>query len=281
MRRLVLALVVAGLILAGCNPAPAQTPTPASDLVGTMVAQTLAAVPSLTPSLATQEPPTATIAVLASPTPGTGEVGGRVCYPSGASAMTAYFEESSSHQVTELPLADRQPTYKVTLPPGTYLAYAWLDDFSQGGSYSQCGTDDSCTDARPLAFPVLAGQALTTIDLCDWSHGPFDIPYPPGHSIESATGIISGSIRNYPNGDLPSLTVVAFNQGNGYWYWVGTVAGQTFYSIADLPPGTYQVVAYDSHDRAGGSPLATVTAGETTTANVTDWNGAYPDNPAR
>jgi hypothetical protein len=195
--------------------------------------------------------------------------------------MTAYFEETSSHQVTEVPLSDRQPSYNVGLQPGTYIAYAWLNDFSQGGSYSACGADASCKDATPLAFVVGATHSPDQIDLCDWSHGPFDIPYPPGHSFESTTGRISGSVKGYPYGSLPALTIVAFNQGNGYWYWVGTAAGQGDFSITELPPGSYQVVAYDSKGRAGGSPVVNVLAGQNSVANVTDWRGSYPGSPAK
>lgn len=279
MGRIVVVLLAAALVLAGCRDGAAQTPAPTTDLVGTMVAETLAAVPTITPAVVT-EIATPTLALFASATPGTGEVGGRVCYPSGASAMTAYFEQSSSHEVTELALTGRQPNYSLSLVPGTYIAYAWLNDFSQGGSYSKCGADDSCKDAKPLAFPILAGDKLDGIHLCDWSHGPFDIPYPPGHPVESATGRLSGTIRHYPYGGLPELTVVAFNQGNGYWYWIGTATGQSSYSIADLPPGRYQAVAYDSDGHAGGSAVVAVTAGQTTETDVADWGGSYPDNPA-
>lgn len=270
---------MAALLLTSCAPAASEVPTPTPDLVSTMVAATLSVVPS--PTSVTETPsPSPTIAAIFSPTPGTGEVTGRACYPSGSDAMTAYFENTSTHQATELALVGRQPDYTATLQPGTYIAYAWLNDFSQGGSYSRCGTDHTCNDATPLVFPVLAGEKLEGIDLCDWSHGPFDIPYPPGHSQEQTTGAINGSISGYPFGSLPALTVVAFNQGNGYWYWVGTVPGQSVYTITELPPGSYQVVAYDEDGHAGGSAVVTVEAGETVNADVGDWRGGYPENPA-
>jgi hypothetical protein len=193
--------------------------------------------------------------------------------------MTVYFETGESHTVTDLPISGNQPTYSIDLAPGNYLAYAWLNDFSLSGSYSRCGAAAGCSDAKPLSFNVLAGQTSTGIDICDWTHGPFDIPYPPGHDAQSTTGNISGSIAGYPYGSLPVLTVVAFNQGNGYWYWVGTASGQNSYSITELPPGTYQVVAYDNKNRSGGSLPVTVTAGKTVTANIGDWGGSYPDNP--
>lgn len=279
MLRYLLLLTLAALILAGCALGPQPSPTPTHDLVGTMVAATMAAVPSPTPPPPSSTPVAATI-VVASPTPGTGKVAGKVCYPSGASAMTAYFENMASHATTELPLSGGQVSYSIDLPPATYTAYAWLNDFSQGGSYSECGAAAGCSDAKPLPFEVSAGGSLTGIDLCDWSHGPFDIPYPPGHSVQSSTGDLSGSISHYPNGNLPVLTVVAFNQGTGYWYYVRTAAGQASYAIMDiLPPGSYQVVAYDNNGHAGGSGIVSVTAGEMTTANISDWGGGYPENP--
>jgi hypothetical protein len=279
MRRLIIVFVGFVILLCGCNSGAAEaTATAQVDLVGTLVASTLEAVPS-----PTTVPPTPTLIVAstsaASPTPGEGSVSGKVCYPSGSSSMTAYFEDSASHIVTALDISGGQPTYTVDLIPATYTAYAWLNDFSQGGSYSKCGASAGCNDATPLGFQVSAGQALTGIDLCDWSHGPFDIPYPPGHPAQSVTGIISGSVSNYPYGSLPRLTIVAFNQANGYWYWIGTASGQSNYTIADLPPGTYQVVAYDSDNHAGGSPVVAVTTGNTTTATISDWGGSYPENP--
>jgi hypothetical protein len=272
-------LAFAVVFLSGCAIGQRPSPTPTPDLVGTMVAATMAALPSPTPPLPTATPVTPTI-MAASPTPATGNVTGVACYPTGASAMTAYFENMVSHVTAELALSGGQASYTIDLPPATYTAYAWLNDFSQAGSYSKCGADASCSDARPLPFEVSAGSSLTGIDLCDWSHGPFDIPYPPGHSVQTSTGDLSGSISHYPYGNLPVLTVVAFNQGTGYWYYIRTAAGQASYAITDiLPPGSYQAVAYDDDGHAGGSDIVSVTVGQMTTANISDWGGGYPENP--
>jgi len=279
MRRVAHFLAGLTMFLTGCSLGAAQvSPTSGADRVGTLVAATLAAIPSSTPARPT---PTLTpnIGGVVSPTPGLGNVSGKVCYPSGASAVTAYFEDSASHVVNELGISGGLPSYTIDLPPATYTAYSWLNDFSLGGSYSKCGATPGCNGATPLPFVVLAGQSLSGIDLCDWSHGPFDIPYPPGHTVQSTTGIISGSISGYPSGNLPTLTIVAFNRVTGYWYWVGTANRQASYSITDLPPGSYQVVAYDSGNHGGGSPVVAVTAGDTAIANISDWAGSYPDNP--
>ena len=279
MRRIAIIIFVFAIGLVGCNlNTSTPTPTQNADLVGTMVAATLSAVPTLT-SLPEQPTSTPQIFSAPSPTAKTGMVSGKVCYPSGANAMTAYFEATDTHAVKDLPISGGESTYTLALTPGSYLAYAWLNDFSLGGSYSKCGATADCNDAKPIPFIVNAGQDTTGVDLCDWTHGPFDIPYPPGYSPSITTGIISGSISGYPYGDLPTLTIVAFNQGSGYWYWVGTAAGQTNYTISELPPGTYQVVAYDGKNRSGGSSLITVTAGQTANAVIDDWSGSYPDNP--
>jgi hypothetical protein len=51
--------------------------------------------------------------------------------------------------------------------------------------------------------------------------------------------------------------------------------------MVNLPPGKYQVVAYDGSGRAGGSDVVTVTAGDSAQADVTDWNGSFPANPVK
>lgn len=57
-----------------------------------------------------------------------GTVKGSICYPSEAiPAMTAYFENQVSGQVTQLAVAENQDTYSIELDPGEYLAYAYRD----------------------------------------------------------------------------------------------------------------------------------------------------------
>jgi hypothetical protein len=208
--------------------------------------------------------------------------------------MTAYFEATDSETLVELPIAGSQSSYSVKLPAGIYIAYAWLPDFSRGGLYSRavpCGLDEECEDHTVLAFSVSEQAVASGIDICDWYAGPFNVPYPPGIEQEQLTGNISGNLA-YIQDEIPGLRVVAFNLSTNYWYWSSTQEGQTFYTIADLPPGTYQVVAYDAEGRAGGHASGThelipvtVRPGETASqVDVTDWDapeGTFPQDPTR
>jgi hypothetical protein len=263
-------------ILAACN-LPKSMPEPTFDpnAVATMVEETMAGFPSPTAIAATliTVPPTSSPISLPSPTPSTGKAAGKICYPSsGRTDMRGFFQETARGVVTELSISANAIDYEIVLDPGSYIAYVWLPDFSFSGMYS--------TGKQPTPFEVIAGQTTFAIDLCDWSHGPFDVPYPPGLEPQQTTGSISGSI-GYPYGDIPQLTLVAFSKSTPYWYWVGTAPGQSYYTISNLPPGNYQVVAYDGSGHAGGSSIVSVIAGQTATANVSDWGGSYPSNPVK
>jgi hypothetical protein len=264
------------ILLAACNlPQATAEPTLDPNLVATMVEKTLAGFFTPTSQVipATASPENSTPTIEASPTPLVSEVTGKVCFPkTGRSDLRAFFQEVTKGTVTELAISAASNDYEMTLDPGSYIAYVWLPDFSFGGMYS--------TDTTPSLFSVFPGETTSGIDLCDWSHGPFDVPYPPGYEPQQTTGSIAGTIT-YPYGSIPALTVVAFSKTTPYWYWVGTGAGQSFFTIANLPPGKYQVVAYDSSGRAGGSTVVTVKAGDSVTANVTDWTGSFPANPVK
>jgi hypothetical protein len=220
-------------------------------------------------------------------------VNGKVCFPSEiVPEMTAYFENTQSHEVVELPIQQNQTSYQVELPPGKYLAYAWLPDFSLGGLYSKavpCGLKSGCDDHSPLPFEVKLGEQVQNIDLCDWYAGPFNVPYPPNKEQGQVTGGISGAL-SYPGGNSPALRVVAFNLITNNWYYVATNPGWNSYSITELPPGVYHVVAYEQKGKTGGHADAQhrlsdvfVKAGETTQgADINDWEappGAFPPNP--
>lgn len=272
--------ILLSVIFSACNLPSSATPTLSADAVATVVAATMQArTPSASPTVIPTLAATPTLASTATLT--ATQVSGKVCYPGGiATDLKAYFQNTITNQAVELPIAAGSAQYSVELTPATYIAYAWVTDFSIGGSYSACGQTSGCGDATPKSFTVAPGQQVTGIDLCDWSHGPFDVPYPPGFQPTARLGIVAGSISGYPYGNLPQLTVVAFSQDTPYWYWAGTAAGQAFYAITDLPPGDYQIVAYDDAGHAGGSPvIVTVIAGQTTTADISDWNGSYPANP--
>jgi hypothetical protein len=102
---------------------------------------------------------------------------------------------------------------------------------------------------------------------------PTDVPSP------TVPGSISGNIYGYP-GSGGQLTVMAFNQATGFWYYVIVQPGVFSFSISDLPAGRYQVVVYDLDDLRGGTPpTVDVVAGQNTSADVSDWSGSYPPNP--
>jgi len=297
-------------LLASCSfPATSETPSSetqdvlATRMAATLTAASLAISPTLqaTEALSDLTSPTptqtveATITQSPSPTPLENNVLGKICYPGESiPAMTAYFENTETEALVELPIAPGQDSYEVKLDSGTYIAYAWLPDFSQGGLYSRavpCGLNEECTDHTLLPFTVKQTEITQGIDLCDWYAGPFNVPYPPGKEQTEITGVISGSL-SYPDGSGIELRVVAFNVRTGYWYWVFAQEGQPFYSITELPPGIYNVVAYDPQGSAGGHADAdhnlldvTVESGKVTEGiDINDWNapaGAYPPDPTR
>jgi hypothetical protein len=274
VRRIYLVLPI--IILTACN-LPRQGPeaTLNPDLVATMVEETLAGFASPVVRI------TATVSVLPSSTPflrptqtpSVSKASGKVCFPnSGRTDLKGFFQNTILGTVTELAIPANANDYEIVLDPGNYIAYVWLPDFSKSGMYS--------TGNVPTPFDVTAGQTATGIDLCDWSHGPFDVPYPPGYQPQQTTGTITGEIT-YPYGGIPQLTVVAFNKTTHYWYWVGTGTGESSYSISSLPPGNYQVVAYDGSGHSGGSNVVSVKAGETVSATISDWAGPFPSNPVK
>lgn len=298
---------VSGLILVACGGSPSPASSPSAAATRSVATLTEAVTEAATATLpATQTPeapatPTETPAPLptdtptASPTALAFNVSGAICFPSETiPPMTAYFEETESGALFELPIQAGQGQYEVKLAAGTYIAYAWLEDFSRGGLYSRavpCGLGQACDDHSVLAFAVTEDEALTGIDLCDWYAGPFNVPYPPGKEQTELTGSITGSLT-YPEDELPSLRIVAFNLKTGYWYWVGTQPGAASYSLSQLPPGSYHVVAYDADGRAGGHAggnhalnEVVVESGKTTDrVDVTDWeapSGAFPEDPTR
>ena len=286
------------VILSGCN-LPNQTSTLTSDdALASIVASTLQALTRTSEYSGTEVGKTEVtdLPQLTSSTPdilaptqttdsSKGKVSGMVCFVEVTSTnMVVFFQNTANNQVREVPVSvsNYQAPYTTELEPGTYKAYAWTLDYSIGGTYSVCGVNSSCNDATPKPFTVIAGQTNENIDICDWSHGPFDVPYPPEFQPESKFGIISGGIFNYPFGGLPQLTIVAFNKETGFWFWVGTVSGQSYFTLTDLPVGTYQVVAYDSSGHAGGVSVdIVVKGGQTASADLNNWTGYYPANPLK
>lgn len=99
---------------------------------------------------------------------------------------------------------------------------------------------------------------------------------------EPGFGSISGYIYGYPYGDIPQLSIVAFEQGPPYHYWYLIIAsGSTYYSMDGyVSSGKYQVVAYDSSGHTGGcTTIVEVRNNEMVTCDITNWGGGYPAKP--
>lgn len=299
-------IIILSVVTSACGAQP--TPTSDESQLATIVAATMQALhteiatetptiyplePSMTSTSTNTPNPTLTATLTSTPLPE--NVKGRICFPGGSTpAMALYFEETEASLVFELPIVENQQEYTIKLPAGTYIAYAWLTDFSRGGMYSRavaCGLGASCEDHSVLPFEVSEMDIQEGIDICDWYAGPFNVPYPPGKEPTELTGIISGNL-SYLEDQIPELRVVAFNTRTNYWYWVFTLPGQTSYTIRELSPGIYVVVAYDGKGNSGGHAdqnhrliEVSVSAGKTTDGiHITDWGApsdAFPPDPTR
>jgi hypothetical protein len=133
-----------------------------------------------TPEIVATQEPVATN----EPTPNaiTGIVSGKVCYPSEfIPAMTAYFVEIGTGDLTEIAISENQSTYSVELPVGMYNAFAWVEDFQIGGAYTAyvaCGYAETCTDHALQAFEAVGGKEQTGVDICDWPFLAAQLPLP-------------------------------------------------------------------------------------------------------
>lgn len=115
---------------------------------------------------------------------------------------------------------------------------------------------------------------------------------------EAEFGSISGSL-SYPSEHIPPLRVTAFHLEEGHAYYVDTEENQLTYVIENLPPGTYNVVAYTDSGVAGAYSQfvldgllygfddhslipVTVTAGhDTGDIDPADWYDPDPSYPPR
>lgn len=304
-------LILISLLFTSCGDL-VPTRTGQVDTLETVVAATLTAnIPVATPTQpqavtptsqpATSTPtkaPTSTNTPLPTPTPPENNTSGKICFPGGdIPAMNLYLEVTPNKVLVKVPITAGQNTYETSLVPGTYIAYAWLTDFSRGGSYSlavTCGMKSNCTDHTLQKFTITEGEKLTGIDVCDWYGGPFAVPYPPDLKESEVTGQISGHIV-FPGGNPPAMHVVFFNVTTKSWIWIGLLGGQTTYISPDSPglaPGIYHVVAYADDGKVGGYAdtnhnliEVTVKAGETIPdVDIADWNapeGSFPQDPTR
>lgn len=293
MRKVLFLVITATLLLSACSPQVSE------DDIATIVAATLQASAPISPSPETGGGLQAL----------TGTVEGSICFPSeGIPPMNLFFLLAGTGQVTVFPVNQNQTSYRVELPAGTYSAFAWLPDYSFGGSYSQavpCGLSAECTDHSLIEFSVNGGSTTSGVNVCDWYGGEGAIPQPEGVSVpvapaEVSTGSIAGAL-SYPSEFIPAMQVVAFNQKSGNWYMVTTSEGSGIYQIDNLPAGQYVLVSYLVGDDYGGGYTAAVPCGlsvdctdhsllpievlggqVTSGINPGDWyapDGTFPDNP--
>ena len=180
---------------------------------------------------------------------GDGTVNGDICYPSEfIPPMLAFFENVNTGELFDLPIAENQSTYAIQLPQGSYNAYAWLYDFSYGGSYSQsviCGLDVSCTDHSLVDFQVTSNTNTNDVDICDWYGDLNIIPVPQNFDMSAYTGSIAGTL-SYPSEMIPAMMVVARNVQTASYTYVLTVDHQGDFQIDGLAPGNYTVAVYPS-----------------------------------
>jgi hypothetical protein len=260
------------LVLSGCNLPRGQSTGADEPLLATMVALTMQALtPQASPEVQVVTPTATPSPVTATPTVGLPEISGKVCYRNDKmDSVVLYFENADSKQLIQVAVSRPVAEYKIRLSLGSYRIYGWASDFSIG-----------VLSVTGLNLVVRPGQSQTGVDFCDWSHGPFDVPYPPALGTPTpTTGSVSGSIKHYPGKSGARLTVIAFNQSTKYWYYFQPLAGERTYRIDNLPPGTYQVVVYDKLGNVGGTTAdIVVRAGENTVADITEWGVGFPDKP--
>jgi len=99
-----------------------------------------------------------------------GTVTGEICYPSEFNpAMTLYFEQVGTNQITQFSIPENHMTFSVLLPNGTYYAYAWAPGFNLEGAYVN-------GDGTLKAFDVEGGRTTSGIRICDWRIDHHDRP---------------------------------------------------------------------------------------------------------
>lgn len=254
MRKMIFLALVSLLLLSAC-----ASPQIDPGVLDTAVAATIQA------GAVTEAP--ATEAAQAT----TGTVEGNICYPAeGIPAMNLYLQPLIGNAFA-FPIAQNQSSYSVEVPAGNYTAFAWLPDFSFGGSYSQavaCGLVQGCTDHTLIEFAVMAGNTVSGVDVCDW-YGDFDdVPLPVGvETPVPATGSVSGSL-SYPSEFIPAMQIVFFNVNDpSQWWYLSTAENTSVYQFDGLPAGTYYVVAYVAGGDYGGGYTQAVPCGISVNCN--------------
>ena len=95
-----------------------------------------------------------------------GTVSGSFHYPSEFNPpLVLYFENAVTNEIIQFSIPEKNLTYSVLLPNGTYYAYAWAPGYNLQGAYVH-------PDLTMKRFVVNGGQTTGGINLTDWS------PYP-------------------------------------------------------------------------------------------------------
>ncbi len=216
------------------------------------------------------------------PAPATGTLTGQLAYPS---------EFLPPQRVVAFDVTDTMiyysvevtsgGTYTLEVPVGTYVVLAYLIDPASLGAtpglsaaYSKavlCGLAYGCDDHGLVPVSVEAGETVSGIDPTDWYLPPGEDAGWPADPFATEMGAISGNL-GYPSEYIPAFRVVAFDVYSDHYYYVDTLVNQTTYQIDNLPPGTYNVVAYmrEESPHLGGGYSYFVTCG--LSADCTDHN---------
>ncbi|MFN2146341.1 MAG: hypothetical protein ACK2T7_13395 [Anaerolineales bacterium] len=104
-----------------------------------------------------------------------GQVKLHICYLSeDLHKMTLYFWNTKSSQLIEFPIVgDNRYPYSVYLPPGKYVAFAWVANSDIGGGNTG-GESHSLS-----SFLVRKGEVVYGLGICDWETDLIDFPYTP------------------------------------------------------------------------------------------------------
>lgn len=119
--------------------------------------------------------------------PTTGEIGGRLEFPSDeVPALTVVLLEMNNPQPIKVKLPARRATYSVSVPPGRYIVFAIpdgspderLDPLAVGAhtDYSLCNPrvrageveGQRCRTSPPREISVAAGERITDAHIDDW-----------------------------------------------------------------------------------------------------------------
>lgn len=162
---------------------------------------------------------------------------GTLCYPSEfIPPMHVFFKNTASGQLHEILTVENQAEFEISLPGGSYYAFAYLVSEPQmGGAYTNavaCGLSETCRDHSLLAVEIGSQAATEGIGICDF-YAPEFIPANP-YAIESADPLAAGLIYRWV---LGQFRVDADGQG----YMLAGMQSMPSYS----PDGKQAVFAKD------------------------------------